>query len=181
MSWCHLCACQEFNFQMCMRTNKLLTFSRPCFEFISKRTVISTTFPIQFYLTLVSQSWNVSFRLVEFSLQTDERARHGQKTAPLTCQRYVEQKTWWAILWGILSVVGYRESWKTTSYQIFPIPAHDMHPGHTTPPLFSTARCMAKDTSNMMVFVKAACSQFRILHHFPLCPSLILLLTAFLT
>lgn len=102
MPFCHtLCVCQEFNFQMYMRTHKLLTFSRPHFEFISKRTEISSTFPIQFYLTLVSQiEMSPSNWLFEFSLQTNERARYHQRTAPLTCHRHTEQKMWWAILWG---------------------------------------------------------------------------------
>lgn len=42
----------------------------------------------------------------EFSLQTDERARCGQRTAPLTCLRFTEQKLWWAILGGTLCVDG---------------------------------------------------------------------------
>lgn len=141
MPFCHtLCVCQEFNFQMYMRTHKLLTFSRPHLEFISKRTEISSTFPIQFYLTLVSQiEMSPSNWLFEFSLQTNERARHHQRTAPLTCHRHTEQKMWWAILWGGFCLwMGSRESWKTTSHQVFPILPHDIYPGHTTPPLFST-------------------------------------------
>lgn len=94
MPFCHtLCVCQEFNFQMYMKTHKRLTFSRPCFEFLSKRTAISSTFPIQFYLTLVKIEMPPSDWLVKFSLQTNERARRPQRTAPLPCHRYTEQKT----------------------------------------------------------------------------------------
>lgn len=124
---------------MCMRTHKVLAFSRPCFEFISKRTVISTTCPIHCYLTLVSQNWNASFRLVVGVSSTDGRARHGQRTAPLTCHRPTEQNLWWALLWGrILSVDGIQRELENISPQVFPIPAHGIHPGHITPLLLST-------------------------------------------
>lgn len=166
------CVCQEFNFQTCMRTHKLLTFSRPWFEFISKRAAISTTFPIPFYLTLVNQNWNVSFRLVEFSLWTDEKPdmASGQLHSPATDLQSKRHDG--PFLGGLCG-------WDTgragkplhTRYFQFLLMTSilDINP---TPFL----KLVPKDVSYMMIFVKAACSQSRFLHHFPLCPSLILLL-----
>lgn len=140
MLFCHtLCVCQEFNFQICTRTHKLLTFSRPCFGFISKRTAISTTFPIQFYLT-----WSVKLEmpasdwLFEFPPQTNERARHhkGQVHSPATDTQ--SKDVMGHSLGGFCPWMGYRESWNSTSQQVFPVLAHDIYPGQITPPLFST-------------------------------------------
>lgn len=134
MPFCHTLYLPGIQLPNVHDNSKTTDFQQAMVWFISLRTAISTTFPIQFYLTLVKiemppSDW-LSFLVDKGKASPEDSSTH------LPQIHKAEDVV--GSLGGFCLWMGYRESWKTPSQQVFPILAHDIYPGHITPPLFST-------------------------------------------